>query len=139
MCGKAPQDHTFVPQAGHGQAEFIAQFLESATTHIPQRDMLEIPPYVLDRIEIGRVARETFQVQPSSGSARQEIPNDLTPMNGRAIPNHQDLAGNLPQQVLKESDHLGAAVAARTDVHQEAAIARQRTDGGQMVARQWHA
>lgn len=60
-------------------------------------------------------------------------------MNRRAIPDHQNLAVDVSQQMLEEADHLRAAVAGRADVHQEASRLCQRTDGGQVVAGQWYA
>ncbi len=46
------------------QPEFIAQFAETATAHIPQAYPLQVAPDAFDGIKFWRVAGQPFQPQP---------------------------------------------------------------------------
>jgi hypothetical protein len=64
---------------------------------------------------------------------------NLGTMDGRAIPDHQQLACDVPEEVLKEAHHVGAAPGVLAHLEQDTASGRDPTDQGQVVARQRHA
>jgi hypothetical protein len=57
-------------------------------------------------------------------------------MDRRAVPNHQDLAGDVLQQVLQKAHHRLAALRPPLHAHQQLPVCRQRTDGRHMIAGQ---
>jgi hypothetical protein len=92
----------------------------------------------LGRVQLGRVGRQGLEVQALGRALGQEVLDDLGAMDGRAIPGHQQLARDLPQQVLEEAHHVGAAQGMVAHLQQDAASGRHAADQRQVIARQRH-
>ncbi len=74
--------------------------------------VLPVTPEVPDGIQFGRVGGQAFQYQPAFGVG-DEVADEPTPVAGQAVPDHQQRSGDMPHQVLKELDDLGALDRAR--------------------------
>jgi hypothetical protein len=81
------------------QTQVLGEIVQIGAAHVPQLDAFEIRPDTLIRVEIGRVARQLFQAQSLGSTLRQEVFEGLTAMNRRPVPEHQQLAGHVAQQV----------------------------------------
>src|SRR5262245_15386160 len=69
--------------------------------------MLPVTPQVFHRIQLRCVTRQTLQRQPPV-LLSNEVTDDLAPMRGCSVPDHQDLTRNVPQQMGQELDYLRA-------------------------------
>jgi len=88
----------FVSQSFSGSQQFLVQVLKISATDIAQLDPLEIVPDAFIRIEVGSVAGKLLQMHAFGGPSRQKLLDLMPPVNGRAIPDEQDLAGQLAQE-----------------------------------------
>src|SRR5438874_12849910 len=70
--------------------------------------VLPVRPQVLDRIQFRSVGRQKLQPQPPA-LLTNEVPNHPAAVTLQAIPDDQQLAPQMAQQVAKEVDHLRAA------------------------------
>jgi hypothetical protein len=70
--------------------------------------MLPVTPQLFNRIQFGCISGERLQCQTTLLTSH-ELTHHLTSMRGRAVPDHQDFAWDVPQQVGQELHHLGAA------------------------------
>src|SRR5437667_1435329 len=70
--------------------------------------MLPVRPQVLDRIQFRSVGRQKLQPQPPA-LLTNEVPNHPAAVTPQAIPDDQQLASQMAQQVTKKVDHLRAA------------------------------
>ncbi len=100
----ANRESQFPPQLLQILAPAVREFL--ARQHIP---------HPLVGIQIGGVAGQPFQVQPVGRSCLQEVRDCLTAMDRRPIPDHEELAGNLAQQLPQELYDCRAAEGALAD------------------------
>jgi hypothetical protein len=101
--------------------------------------MLEVPPHILDRIEIRRIPRQPFYLEPLCRILRQEVLDQPAAMNGRTVPDHQDVAGDVLQEMFQKAHDGLAAIGPALHAHQELPMLGQGTDGRHMVPRQWDA
>jgi len=70
--------------------------------------MFPITPDVLDRIELRRVSRQVLKLDPAA-LVGDKLSHQSAAMGLRAIPDHQQLARQVAQQVPEEVHHLGGA------------------------------
>src|SRR5260370_30338860 len=95
-----------VPLVAHslfGAAQGLAQSRQVGTADSAEFPSLEIVPPPFDRIELRRRAGKLLQMQPSGSPTGQQVLAGLTPMNRRAIPDQQPLAGDRPHEHPQEA------------------------------------
>jgi hypothetical protein len=122
-----------VAEALDRQAQFEAQFREIVTADITQFAVLEIVPDSFVRIQFGRVAGELLEVQPRGSPLRQEVAYDLRAVDRGSIPNDQQLAGLVAQQVLQEADDIRTAERTLLHLQEQPSGVGEPADRGQMV------
>ena len=132
----AREDAVLVAQPLEGESDFEPQFGQIVAADVAEFVMLEIAPEALDGIEVGRIAGQPFQLQPRSRSGRQEVLNGLPPMDRRAIPDHQQFAGELAEQVLQEAHDRRPAERLALHLVEHAPIGREGPDHGPVIARE---
>jgi hypothetical protein len=101
--------------------------------------MFQIAPHIFDGVEIRRIARQAFQLEPLRTTTRQELLDDPAEMDRRAVPDHQDLAWDVLQQMLQKAHHCLTAIRPPLHAHQKPTLRRQRADGGHMITRHGNA
>src|SRR5947208_2413727 len=89
---------------------------EGLTADIAQLHALEVVPDALVRVEVRGVARERFEADASSAALSQEVLDRLATMDRGAIPDDQELAGDVAQQMLEEAHDIRALI--RPFLHQ---------------------
>src|SRR5712692_10003672 len=109
------QDVVLVTQAGSRAAELAGEFGQIETTPVAQLDAFQIAPNPLVRIQIGGVTGQGFQMDPLGCARGQKVFDDLAAMDWGAIPDDQELAGNVAQQVLEEAHDTGTIEGAGLD------------------------
>ena len=72
------------------------------------------------------------------GSTAQEVLDRLATMNGRAIPEDQELATDLAQQDPQEPDDVFGVVGALLRLQEETSLGRDATDDRQMIMGERH-
>ncbi len=74
------------------------QLIQIGTADIAQLDPLEVIPDALIWIEIRGIARKLFQLQALGGSSFEKVFDLLSSVDGRAVPDHHNLARHLAQE-----------------------------------------
>jgi len=75
--------------------ELAMQLIEIGTTEIAQLHPLEVILDALIGVEIGGIAGQLFQMQPFGRPSLEKGLDLVSPVNRRAIPDEDDLAGDL--------------------------------------------
>jgi hypothetical protein len=119
----------------HGTAEFAAQVRDIEATHVAQLDAFELLPEPLARIEFGSIGRQTLHMQPLCCPIREELSDGMATVDGSAIPDDDQAAGNLAQQVFQEGHHVRRVDRVVLAVEVQLARRRQGADGREMIAR----
>jgi hypothetical protein len=76
------------------------------TAQIAPLDAFELLPDALVRIELRSIRRQTLQVDPWRRTVGEEVSDDLTAMDRRAIPNDHQAARHLTPQVRQKGHHI---------------------------------
>jgi hypothetical protein len=139
MGDAAANDRALVSETGRGQAQVVVEIVQVGAADVTQLDVLEIGPDPFIRIELGRVARQLLETQPFGATVRQELLDRPAAMNRRAVPDDQQFAGQVAQEVTKELHHLWAAEGMILDLQQQPAAGRDPADDRQMVTGEWEA
>lgn len=92
---------------------------------------LEVAPHVFDRIKLRRISGQQLD-HPASLRLGHEAFDQGAAMNGSAIPQQENLAGDMPQEVLQKENDLGAFDAAGIKLEVEAPQ-RQPADEGKAL------
>jgi hypothetical protein len=136
LAHAAVDDVALVPEASGGEAKLASQVGEVLAADVAQFDVLEVGPDALVRVQIGGVAGELLQANPLGASLGQEILDRLAAMDRGAIPEHQELAGEVAEEMLEEADDVRALVGVLLHVHQQPAVRGDAADDRQVVAAQ---
>jgi hypothetical protein len=130
----AAENLALVAESLDGQAQFEPQLVQIGAAKVAQLNVLEIVPDALIRIQVRGVARQLLQVEPRRRPLREEVLDGLSAMDRRPIPDHEQLARNLAQQVPQELDNLGAPKCALADLEEEPPLVGQAADDREMIA-----
>jgi hypothetical protein len=128
-----------VAEAGSGEAEMASEMREVLAADVAQFDALEVVPDALVRIEVGGVAGELFQADAAGTALGEEVLDRLAAMDGSAVPDDQELAGDVAEQVLQEADDIRALVGMVLHQHEQAPGGGDAADDRQVVAAQGEA
>ena len=90
----------------------VTQFPEAFGTEVRQFVMLPVRPQILHRIQFRSIGGQELQPDAPALLAH-EVPDQTAAMALQPIPHHQQLAGNVAQQMGEKLDHLRTANAAR--------------------------
>src|SRR5215212_2946141 len=134
----AAEDLALVAEPLDGQAQFEPQLVQIGAAEVAQFDVLEIVPDALVRIQVRGVAGQLLQLEARRGSLRQEVLDGPGAMDRRPIPDHEQLARNLAEEMLQKLDDLGAPKRALADLEQEPPLVGQAADDREMIAGTGH-
>ena len=134
----AAEDLALVAEPLDGQAQFEPQVVQIGAAEVAQFNVLEIVPDALVRIQVRGVARQLLQLEARRGPLRQEVLDGSGAMDRRPIPDDEQLARNLAQQVPQELDDFGPPKCPLADLEEKSALMSQAADDGQMIAGTGH-
>jgi hypothetical protein len=134
----AAEDRALVAEPLDSQPQLQSEFGEIGAAEVAEFDVLEIVPDTLVRIQIRGVARQLLQLEARRRALCQEVLDGPRAMDRRPIPDHEQLARNLAQQVLQELDDLGAPERPLADLEEEPSIVGQAADDREMIAGTGH-
>ena len=103
MADEAGEDVGAVAEALEGAGDPVREPAEAGEAAVTEFDMFEVAPEVLDRVEVGRVAGEPFELEPGGRAGGEEVLDRLAAMCGQAISDDEQLAGDAAKQVLEEA------------------------------------
>lgn len=126
-------------QASDCQAQCIAQLAQRRTAHIPQFGTLERAPNPFIWVQLGRIARQAFQMYPFCGLLSQERFDRLAVVDRCIIPEKEQLARQMPQQMLEQPYHRRSFVSMILHLDQQPSRWWYRTDDRQMIVAEWYA
>jgi len=133
--GDAPSDHSIlVAETSSGQAEFEPQLGQVIAAQVPQFDPLQHIPDAFIGIQLRRVGGQLFQPDAGCTALGEEVFDYLSAVNRRAIPDDQQLARDVPQQVLEEANHIRPAQRADAHLQEELAGGGNAANDGQVIA-----
>src|SRR5208337_610837 len=89
-------------------ASMITELTEVVGAEVGQLMMFPIAPDVLHRIEFGGITRQLLDREPTPLGA-DKFADQSCPMLWQPVPDHQQLAWQMTQQVAEEVHHLGGA------------------------------
>ena len=132
-------DVAFMPKAGCGEAEVTSEVWQVLTADVAQLDVLEVVPDALVRVKVRGVAGELLELDAPGAALGQEVFDWLAAMDRGAVPDDQELAGDVAEQVLEEADDVRTLVRVLLDQHQQPTRRGDAADNGQMVTAQGEA
>ena len=121
-------------QAADGQLQLPAQFVEVRTAAVLQLDALAVVPDALVGIEVRRIGRELGEVEARGGARGEEVLHGLPAVDRCPVPDHQQLASNLAEQLAEERDHVWSPPRFILDMGKELPGRGDSTDHRKMVA-----
>jgi hypothetical protein len=77
------------------------------TAHVPPCDSCELWPEAFAGMEVRSIRRQALHMNPLGCAIRQAFLNDLTAMDGSAIPDEHHTAGHLAPEVCETRDDVG--------------------------------
>jgi hypothetical protein len=84
-------------------------------------------------IEVGGIAGQPFEVQPLGRARREEIFDRLAGVDRGPVPDHEQLAPYLAQELAEERNDRGTTKRLLLDVGEELTVGSDGADHGEMV------
>ena len=134
----AADDGALVAEPSGGQPQDVAQVTQRGATPIPQLDPFQVVPDALIGIQIWRIARQDLELEARGPAGRQEVLHGLAVVDRGTIPDHQELARDMTQQMLQELHDLRTANRTLVDPQEQAVIQADAADDRQVVTGQRH-
>src|SRR5260370_4448674 len=119
------QDVPFVAQTLLGATKRQPQIDEIGAAAVRQLDALEVVPNALGWVELGGVTGQLLQVQAPGRALAQEVLDWLPTMDRRAIPDHEQLAGDLAQHHARKAHHIRRVVGAALRLQKQPPLRRE--------------
>jgi len=126
-------DRPLVPEPSHRQTDLSFEVSQIATAEIAELNVFEVVPDALVSVQIWRIPGELLQMQALSSAISQELFDGLIAMDGRAVPDHEELAGEMAQQMTEEAHHILAMEGLLPGHVEELAIVGDATDRREMI------
>jgi hypothetical protein len=104
-------DARLLPEPEDRSPQLRPEVAEIAAAAVRQFDPLEVAPDALVGVRLGGVGGEVFQPQPGGGAGGEEGLDHPSPVDGRAVPEHEQRAPDALEQVPQEADNIRAATA----------------------------
>jgi hypothetical protein len=126
-------DARLLPQALAGAAEGGAGLREVGAADVAQLDVLEVLPDAFLGIGLRRVPGEALEADAGGGAIAQELLDERTPVDRRPVPDDEQFAGEVTQQVAQEADDLHARDRALVPPEVELRVEPHRADDREVV------
>lgn len=123
-------------ESADGQAHFVPQFGDCLATAVLELNSLELIPDALIRIQLRCVARQPLQMQPCRRPTGQVVLDRFPMVNRCPIPDHQELAANLPLELTQKGHDRWATVRLVLDVGEQSPVWRHGADDREVVVRE---
>jgi hypothetical protein len=118
----------------HRITYFLRQMGDVETAHVAKLNAFQLLPEPFAGVQLGGIGGQALQVQALCRTPRQELLDDTAAMDRCPIPDEDQAAGHLAQQVLQKPDHVVRVDGVILAVEVELAAGGDGTDRRQMVA-----
>lgn len=98
----------FLPKPLACGPELLAEFAKISAAEVSHLNTLDMAPNPLFGIKLGSISWKPLQVDTSSCSLTQELLDQLASVNHGPIPDNEQFARNVAQQMFEEGDHFRA-------------------------------
>jgi len=123
-------------QSFFGTTQLRLDVLHFKTTNIFEFDSLKQIPDTFLRIQFWRIARQPFEMNAFGPSFCQVVFDGLTSMNRSAIPDDQQLTGNLTREDLQKANDIWACVRMILSLHNDLSFGSESANGREMITSQ---
>ena len=123
-----------VAQAGERLAQFELEFPERLAHQVAQFVVLEQVPEAIRRVEVWRIGGQSLQMEALTGIGGQEVLDGLAVMDRGAVPEHQQGAGEVLEELAQEAHDLGARDGMGVRAGEDPALLGERADDREMIA-----
>ena len=89
-----------MPQAFFGFAQLTFQLREALATDVFEFHVLQVLPDPFIGVQLRGIAGKSFELQSPSSTTCEELFYGFAAVDGRAVPDYEQLARDLPEQVL---------------------------------------
>jgi len=125
-----------VAKASGGESELVSQVRKVLAADVAQFDVLEVGADALVGVQLRSVAGEPLQPETLGRALDQEVLDGLAAMDRGAIPEHQELAGDVTEQMLEEADDIRTLVGPLLHEPEQSPIRGDAADDRQVIAAQ---
>ena len=109
MTDQTADDLPLVAETSGSHAQVPLQVIQVRAAHVPQFHVFEVRPDAFVWVQVGCIARQLLESQALGRTLGQKGLDRSAAMNRRTVPDHQQLAWNVSQQMLEEVDYLRTA------------------------------
>lgn len=127
------EDVVLVTETSNGAAELGLEFGQVTTAPVAQLDPLEGAPDTLVGGQVRGVAGQACEMEAGAATLGEKVFHCLTAMDRRAIPDDQELAREVTQEMAEEAHHRWATEGVGADLKEEAALRGERPDGREVI------
>ena len=124
------------PQTPEGEAEFPAEFSQILAAAVPEFNALEVVPDTLVGIEVRGIGWQACEMEPLRCTASEEVLDRLAAMDWCTVPDDEQVAWNLAQELPEESHHRRTPEGGVLDAGEQPPVGGDGADDGQVVIRQ---
>lgn len=90
------QNSPSMPQSFFGPPQFVDHLGQVATAEVLEFATLKQVPHAFLRVEFRSISWQALQVEAFASASLEKVLDDLCAMDGRAIPDHEQLARYSP-------------------------------------------
>lgn len=136
MLQAALDDARLLPEPLACGTELVVQLGELSATEISCLDPLNMAPDPILGIQLGCVGGKALHVNVSGSLLAQHLLDQLAPVHCCPIPDDEQLARNMPQQLHEEGTHFTATDRMCMDLKLELAPLRDSTNYRKVIVAQ---
>src|SRR5687768_13461229 len=107
-----------VPQTCNRQTQLVAEFILIMASDVSQLDILQVIPDPFVRVQFGCIAWQLLQPEALGRAHRQESLDRLVAVDWCTIPDDQQLATKMAQQMLEKMHDIWSFERTRLHLHQ---------------------
>jgi hypothetical protein len=104
VADETGESRGLVTQAAESAGEAISEPAKSREAEVAEFDVLEVLPQSIDRIEFRSVTGQPLQLETRGRPSGQKGADGLATVSRQPIPDDQELARNLAEQMLQKAD-----------------------------------
>lgn len=115
----------------HREAKFALEIWEVQGSKVGELHPLEVAPEPFVRVQFGSMSGEVLDTE-SGAMLLEEVTHESGPMSVEVIPDENDGAVDVPQEVAQENEHLGCGDGAGADEDKEPCVGTHSRDGREL-------
>ena len=139
MSDTATNHLPLLAEPRRGKPQLATQGRDVRAAPISQLDVLEVLPDAFVRVQVGCIPWQLLDLQALGAAVGHEVLDDVTAVDGRAIPDHQQQTRDVAQEVTEKPNHVRAAERALLSREVQPSLQRNAADDSHVITRQRYA